>query len=87
MSDTERPTATPAGTDEASTTRHASRMQRKKAVVDARIATAQIERGLLIVNTGNGKGKSTAAFGLVTRALGHGQRVAVIQFVKTNVAA
>ncbi|MBP9712456.1 MAG: cob(I)yrinic acid a,c-diamide adenosyltransferase [Sterolibacterium sp.] len=59
-------------------------MQRKKALIDARIATAQTERGILIVNTGNGKGKSTAAFGLVARALGHGQQVAVIQFVKSR---
>ena len=64
--------------------RHAKRMQRKKAVIDDKIATAQEERGLLLVNTGNGKGKSSAAFGLVARALGHGMRVAVIQFVKSR---
>ncbi len=62
--------------------RHQNRMERKKAVVDAGIAAAQIERGVLVVNTGNGKGKSSAAFGVVARALGHGMRVAVVQFVK-----
>ncbi|NMG30114.1 cob(I)yrinic acid a,c-diamide adenosyltransferase [Aromatoleum evansii] len=62
--------------------RHAERMQRKKAVVDEKIAAAQIERGVLLVNTGNGKGKSSAAFGVVARALGHGMQVGVVQFIK-----
>lgn len=62
--------------------RHHDRMQRKKAHIDARIGAAQDERGLLLVHTGNGKGKSSGAFGVVTRALGHGQRAAVVQFVK-----
>ena len=62
--------------------RHAQRMARKKAVVDEAIAAAQQERGVLVVNTGTGKGKSSAAFGVVARALGHGMQVAVIQFVK-----
>jgi cob(I)alamin adenosyltransferase len=62
--------------------RHAKRMVRKKAVVDDSIAAAQQERGVLVVNTGTGKGKSSAAFGVVARALGHGMKVAVIQFVK-----
>lgn len=62
--------------------RHAKRMARKKAVVDESIAAAQEERGVLVVNTGNGKGKSSAAFGVVARALGHGMKVAVIQFIK-----
>ena len=62
--------------------RHARRMERKKAVVDAAIAAAQQERGVLVVNTGTGKGKSSAAFGVVARALGHGMKVAVVQFVK-----
>ena len=62
--------------------RHLQRMVRKKAVVDQGIAAAQDERGLLLINTGNGKGKSSAAYGVVARALGHGMKVAVIQFVK-----
>ncbi|MCM2289087.1 MAG: cob(I)yrinic acid a,c-diamide adenosyltransferase, partial [Sulfuritalea sp.] len=64
--------------------RHAARMQRKKDVVDGKIAAAATERGVLLVNTGNGKGKSSAAFGVVARALGHGLRVAVVQFVKAR---
>jgi cob(I)alamin adenosyltransferase len=62
--------------------RHAEKMRKKKAARDKIIATKTIEKGLLIVHTGKGKGKSTAAFGMVFRALGHGQRVGVIQFVK-----
>ena len=62
--------------------RHRQRMARKKAVVDGMIAAAQQERGVLVVNTGNGKGKSSAAFGVLARALGHNMRAAVIQFVK-----
>jgi len=62
--------------------RHLARMQRKKAVVDARIDAAQQTRGLLLVLTGNGKGKSSSAFGMVARALGHGLRVGVAQFIK-----
>lgn len=62
--------------------RHAERMARKKAVVDDKIAAAQAERGVLLVNTGNGKGKSSAGFGLVARALGHGMKVGVVQFIK-----
>lgn len=64
--------------------RHAARMARKKAVVDAAIAAARDERGLLLVITGNGKGKSTAAFGMVARALGHGMKVGVVQFIKSR---
>ena len=62
--------------------RHRARMQRKKEVVDAKIAAAPVERGVLVVNTGNGKGKSSSAFGMMARALGHGMRVAVVQFIK-----
>jgi cob(I)alamin adenosyltransferase len=62
--------------------RHAARMARKKAVVDEKIQQADEERGVLIVNTGNGKGKSSAAFGVVARALGHGMRVGIVQFIK-----
>lgn len=61
---------------------HEQRMQKKKAVIDGKIAVAQEERGVLVINTGNGKGKSSAAFGVVARALGHGLKVGVVQFVK-----
>ena len=64
--------------------RHAARMARKKAVIDAAIAAATDERGLLLVLTGNGKGKSSSAFGMVARALGHGMRVGVVQFIKSR---
>lgn len=62
--------------------RHAEKMARKKAAREKILATKTIEKGLLIVHTGKGKGKSTAAFGLVMRALGHGFPVAIVQFVK-----
>jgi cob(I)alamin adenosyltransferase len=62
--------------------RHAEKMRKKKAVRDRIVATKTIEKGLLIVHTGKGKGKSTAGFGLVLRTLGHGLPVAVVQFVK-----
>jgi cob(I)alamin adenosyltransferase len=62
--------------------RHAARMARKKAIIDKHIADADIERGVFVIHTGNGKGKSSSAFGVVARALGHGQKVAVVQFIK-----
>jgi len=62
--------------------RHAEKMRKKKAARDKIVATKTIEKGLLIVHTGKGKGKSTAAFGMVLRALGHGMPVGVVQFVK-----
>lgn len=61
---------------------HEERMQKKKSVIDSKIADAQEERGVLVINTGNGKGKSSSAFGVVARALGHGLKVGVVQFVK-----
>lgn len=75
---------TPLSTDDERDSRHKARMERKKAVVDAAIAAATSTRGLLLVNTGNGKGKSSAAFGVLARALGHGMRVGVVQFVKSR---
>lgn len=63
-------------------TRHRARMQRKQAVIAEKVAAAQNEYGLLLVHTGNGKGKSSSAFGMVARALGHGFRVGVVQFIK-----
>jgi cob(I)alamin adenosyltransferase len=62
--------------------RHAEKMKKKKAARDKILATKTIEKGLLVVHTGKGKGKSTAAFGMIFRALGHGMPVAIIQFVK-----
>lgn len=62
--------------------RHAARMKRKKTVMDGKIAAAQIDRGVLVVNTGVGKGKSSSGFGMVARALGHGMKVGVVQFIK-----
>ena len=61
---------------------HADRMAKRKAARDRMLATKNKEKGLLMVHTGKGKGKSTAAFGLVIRAMGNGMRVGVVQFVK-----
>ncbi len=58
------------------------KMERRKEVQDRRVAQAVPEKGLIIVNTGNGKGKTTAALGIVLRSLGHGYKVAIIQFIK-----
>jgi len=58
------------------------KMQRRKEVQDQRLAEKRSEKGLIIVNTGNGKGKTTAALGMVMRSLGHGYRVAIVQFIK-----
>lgn len=65
-------------------TRHQLRMARKKTVVDAAIARADQDKGLLLILTGNGKGKSSSAFGMVARTLGYGHTVAVAQFLKSR---
>lgn len=62
--------------------RHQARQQKVKEQVDARIAQAQEEKGLLLIITGNGKGKSTSGFGTIARAVGHGKKCAVAQFIK-----
>ena len=62
--------------------RHAEKMAKKKAARDKIVATKTIEKGLLIVHTGKGKGKSTAAMGLAVRAIGNGMKVGIVQFVK-----
>ncbi|WP_224094930.1 cob(I)yrinic acid a,c-diamide adenosyltransferase [Nostoc sp. MS1] len=59
-----------------------TKMQRRKEVQERRISQAVPEKGLIIVNTGNGKGKTTAALGMVLRSLGHGYKVAIVQFIK-----
>jgi cob(I)alamin adenosyltransferase len=61
---------------------HRKKMQRRKEVQEQRIAQTVPEKGLIIVNTGNGKGKTTAALGMVLRALGHGYKVAIVQYIK-----
>ena len=61
---------------------HKNKMQKLKENVDSSIAAADIERGVFILLTGNGKGKSSSAFGMVMRALGYGYKVGVVQFIK-----
>jgi cob(I)alamin adenosyltransferase len=72
----------PAETEEAINRRHNEKAAKRKAARTRMLATKTIERGLLIVHTGTGKGKSTAAFGMVLRCVGHGMRVGIVQFVK-----
>lgn len=68
--------------DKSEAERHRAKMAKRKAVQDAEVAGKTIEKGLLIVHTGTGKGKSTAAFGLALRMLGRGHRIGVVQFIK-----
>ncbi|WP_020393800.1 cob(I)yrinic acid a,c-diamide adenosyltransferase [Thiolinea disciformis] len=64
--------------------KHQLRMQRKKSHIDAQIAKSNQDKGLIVLLTGNGKGKSSSAFGMVARAIGHGMRVGVAQFIKNR---
>jgi len=68
--------------DQSKNESHKKKMQKQKENVDANIAKADVERGVLIVLTGNGKGKSSSGFGMVLRALGYDQKVGVVQFIK-----
>ncbi len=71
-----------ANTGKSKDAKHKASMQKQKAKVDAAIAAADTERGVAVLLTGNGKGKSSSAFGMVLRALGYGQKVGVVQFIK-----
>lgn len=68
------------------TERHNARMARKKEVVDKKIDAAKRDAGVLLITCGNGKGKSSSAFGMAARALGHGMKVGVVQFIKGAIA-
>lgn len=67
--------------------RHQQRQQKLKSQVDARIAAAEQDKGLLLVLTGNGKGKTSSGFGMVLRTVGHGKKAAVVQFIKGSWAS
>lgn len=62
--------------------RHENRMAKKKAVIDEKVKQANIEKGVIVITTGNGKGKSSSGFGMVARALGHDMKVGIVQFIK-----
>ena len=68
--------------DQAKQDRHKERMQQRKEIVDSKIARATEDRGVLIVLTGDGKGKSSSGFGTALRCLGHGYKIAIVQFIK-----
>ena len=69
-------------TDKEKNKRHETRMAKKKAVIDENIKKADKEKGVIVITTGNGKGKSSSGFGMVARALGHDMKVGIVQFIK-----
>ncbi len=69
-------------TDQEKNKRHENRMAKKKAVIDEKVTKANIEKGVIVITTGNGKGKSSSGFGMVARALGHDMKVGIVQFIK-----
>ncbi len=79
---TDNNTTTPSDNAKPTASRHQQRQQKLKQQVDERINAATLDKGLLLVITGNGKGKSTAGFGMVARSVGHGKTAAVAQFIK-----
>jgi len=68
--------------DAARNQRHENRMAKKKAIIDEKVAKANIEKGVIVITTGNGKGKSSSGFGMVARSLGHDMKVGIVQFIK-----
>jgi cob(I)alamin adenosyltransferase len=82
----EQPELNASGTgDERRDSKHKKAMKKQKANIDATVAAADIERGVAVLLTGNGKGKSSSAFGMVMRALGYGYKVGVVQFIKGEI--
>lgn len=69
-------------TDNDKNQRHQDRMARKKAIIDEKVKKADQEKGVIVITTGNGKGKSSSGFGMVARALGHNMKVGIVQFIK-----
>ena len=69
-------------TDQEKNQRHENRMAKKKAIIDEKVKKADKEKGVIVITTGNGKGKSSSGFGMVARALGHGMKVGIVQFIK-----
>lgn len=69
-------------TDQEKNKRHETRMAKKKAIIDEKIKNADKEKGVIVITTGNGKGKSSSGFGMVARALGHNMKVGIVQFIK-----
>ena len=69
-------------TDHEKNKRHEARMAKKKSIIDEKVKKADKEQGVIVITTGNGKGKSSSGFGMVARALGHGMKVGIVQFIK-----